>query len=98
MPTPAYAVLPLPRTPSEHTPTPAYSCLPLPKACEYIGIDSLSYEQPEETTQEELLELIGELNARRDVNGILVQLPVPGHIDEAERFKSWITPAGVQDT
>ena len=52
------------------------------KACEYIGIDSLSYEQPEETTQEELLELIGELNARRDVNGILVQLPVPGHIDE----------------
>ncbi len=52
------------------------------KACEYIGIDSLSYEQPEETTQEELLELIGELNARRDVNGILVQLTVPGHIDE----------------
>ena len=52
------------------------------KACEYIGIDSLYYEQPEETTQEELLELIGELNARRDVNGILVQLPVPGHIDE----------------
>lgn len=52
------------------------------KACEYIGIDSLSYGLPEETTQEELLELIGELNGRRDVNGILVQLPVPGHIDE----------------
>ena len=52
------------------------------KACEYIGIHSLSYEQPEQTTQEELLERIGELNARRDVNGILVQLPVPGHIDE----------------
>lgn len=52
------------------------------KACEYIGIDSLSYELPEETTQEELLELIGELNGRKDVNGILVQLPVPEHIDE----------------
>ena len=52
------------------------------KACEYIGIRSLSYELPEETTQEELLELIGELNGRKDVNGILVQLPVPEHIDE----------------
>lgn len=52
------------------------------KACEYIGIDSLSYELPEETTQEELLKLIGELNGREDVNGILVQLPVPEHIDE----------------
>lgn len=52
------------------------------KACEYIGIKSLSYQLPEETTQEELLELIGSLNAREDVNGILVQLPVPEHIDE----------------
>ena len=52
------------------------------KACEYIGIRSLSFELPEETTQEELLELIGELNGRKDVNGILVQLPVPEHIDE----------------
>lgn len=52
------------------------------KGCEYIGINSLSYELPEETTQEELLSLIGELNARKDVNGILVQLPLPGHIDE----------------
>lgn len=52
------------------------------KACEYIGIDSLSYELPEETTEEELLRLIEELNAREDVNGILVQLPVPKHIDE----------------
>ena len=54
------------------------------KACEYIGIKSLSYQLPEETTQEELLELIGSLNAREDVNGILVQLPVPEHIDEAK--------------
>lgn len=52
------------------------------KACAYIGIESLSYELPEEVTQEELLALIAQLNAREDVNGILVQLPVPKHIDE----------------
>lgn len=52
------------------------------KACEYIGIRSLSYELPEETTQEELIELIQKLNADTTVNGILVQLPVPKHIDE----------------
>lgn len=52
------------------------------KACAYIGIESLSYELAEETTQEELLVLIKELNERTDVNGILVQLPVPKQIDE----------------
>lgn len=52
------------------------------KACEYIGIRSLSYELPETTTEDELLKLIADLNARDDVNGILVQLPVPKHIDE----------------
>lgn len=52
------------------------------KACEYTGIRSLAYELPEETTQEELLALIGDLNGRKDVNGILVQLPLPGQIDE----------------
>lgn len=52
------------------------------KACEYIGIESLSYELPEETTQEELLALIDRLNQDDKVNGILVQLPVPKHIDE----------------
>lgn len=52
------------------------------KACEYVGIRSLSYELPEETTQEKLLELIEELNGREDVNGILVQLPLPKHMDE----------------
>ena len=52
------------------------------KACEYTGIRSLAYELPEETTQEELLALIGDLNGRRDVNGILVQLPLPGQLDE----------------
>lgn len=52
------------------------------KACAYIGIESLAYELPEETTQEELLALIAELNAKEDVNGILVQLPLPEQIDE----------------
>lgn len=52
------------------------------KACEYIGIRSLSFELPEETKEEELLELIEELNGREDVNGILVQLPLPPHMDE----------------
>ena len=52
------------------------------KACAYIGIDSLAYELPEETSQTELLALIGELNEKKEVNGILVQLPLPEHIDE----------------
>lgn len=52
------------------------------KACELVGIRSLSYELPEETTQEELLELIRELNERADVDGILLQLPLPKHMDE----------------
>lgn len=58
------------------------------KGCEYIGIGSLSFELPEETTQEELLALIGELNERADVNGILVQLPLPAHIDEDTVIKA----------
>lgn len=52
------------------------------KACEYIGIRSLSYELCEETTEEELLSLIEQLNKDVSVNGILVQLPVPKHINE----------------
>ena len=52
------------------------------KACEYIGIKSLSYELPEETTEEELLAIIDKLNADDSVNGILVQLPLPKQIDE----------------
>lgn len=51
-------------------------------ACAYIGIESVSYEIPEETTEEELLQLIDELNGREDINGILVQLPLPEHINE----------------
>lgn len=52
------------------------------KACEYIGIRSESYELPEETTQEELIKLIEKLNNDDRIHGILVQLPVPAHIDE----------------
>lgn len=61
------------------------------KACEYIGIRSLAYELPEETTEAELLELIEELNGRKDVNGILVQLPLPKHIEE-EKILNTISP------
>lgn len=57
-------------------------------ACEYIGIESLAYELPEETTQEELLSLIDRLNQDDHVNGILVQLPLPKAIDEDEVIKA----------
>lgn len=52
------------------------------KACEYIGIKSLSYELPEEATEQELLSIVEELNSRDDVDGILVQLPLPEHMNE----------------
>ncbi|MCM1045449.1 MAG: bifunctional methylenetetrahydrofolate dehydrogenase/methenyltetrahydrofolate cyclohydrolase FolD [Candidatus Gastranaerophilales bacterium] len=60
-------------------------------ACAYIGVRSLAYELPEETEEEKLLSLIGELNGRQDVNGILVQLPLPKHIDE-EKVLNAIDP------
>lgn len=53
------------------------------KDCEYIGIESLSYELPEETSEKELIGLIEKLNHDDHVNGILVQLPLPGHIRES---------------
>ena len=62
------------------------------KACEYVGFESLSYELKEDTTQEELLALIGELNEKKEVNGILVQLPLPAHINEDVIIKA-IIPA-----
>ena len=58
------------------------------KACEYIGIESLAYELPETTTEEELLNLVSKLNQNQEVNGILVQLPLPRHIDEDKVIKS----------
>ncbi|MCH5188046.1 MAG: bifunctional methylenetetrahydrofolate dehydrogenase/methenyltetrahydrofolate cyclohydrolase FolD [Oscillospiraceae bacterium] len=51
------------------------------KACEVCGIMSEEYALPTETTEEELMTLIGELNGREDIDGILVQLPLPKHID-----------------
>lgn len=62
------------------------------KACEFIGIRSLAFELPEETTELKLLNLIQQLNERTDVNGILVQLPLPKHIDEDKIIKA-INPA-----
>jgi methylenetetrahydrofolate dehydrogenase (NADP+)/methenyltetrahydrofolate cyclohydrolase len=61
------------------------------KACEEAGINSYSHVLPAETTQEELLALVGELNTDDRVNGLLVQLPLPGHIDE-ETVLEAITP------
>ncbi|MBR5479684.1 MAG: bifunctional methylenetetrahydrofolate dehydrogenase/methenyltetrahydrofolate cyclohydrolase FolD [Clostridia bacterium] len=52
------------------------------KACAECGIYSEEYALPEETTEEQLLTLVRELNERRDINGILVQLPLPKHISE----------------
>ena len=54
------------------------------KACEELGIRSLEYTLPADTTQEELLLLIDTLNTEDTVNGILCQLPLPPHIDETE--------------
>lgn len=61
------------------------------KACEYIGIKSLAYELPEATTEEELLSIIDKLNCDSNVHGILVQLPVPAHINE-DRIINAISP------
>ncbi len=52
------------------------------KACEEIGVYSREYALPQETTEAELLSLIDELNVDKKINGILVQLPLPKHINE----------------
>ena len=52
------------------------------KACEAVGFQSYEYALEESTTQEQLLDLVNVLNRDSRVNGILVQLPLPGHIDE----------------
>ena len=54
------------------------------KACEQVGFNSWVYELPESTTQDELNALIDELNADSLVHGILVQLPLPRHLDEEQ--------------
>ena len=52
------------------------------KACEQLGMASYKYALPENTTEEELLDLIKKLNNDKNVNGILCQLPLPRHLDE----------------
>lgn len=52
------------------------------KDCEEVGFNSIAYDLPAETSQEKLLSLIDELNEDPNVDGILVQLPVPDHIDD----------------
>lgn len=54
------------------------------KSCAEIGITSQSYDLPETTTEQALLELIEELNQDTEVDGILVQLPLPKHIDSTK--------------
>ena len=61
------------------------------KACAYIGIDSVSYELKEDTEEEELIQLIEKLNGTENVHGILVQLPLPAHINE-DRIIRTISP------
>ena len=61
------------------------------KACEYVGIESRSYELDEETTEEKLEALIRSLNADDTVHGILVQLPLPKHLNE-EKITGMISP------
>ena len=58
------------------------------KACAYIGIRSEAYELSERTTEEELLSLVERLNTDAAVNGILVQLPLPSHIDEEKVIRA----------
>jgi methylenetetrahydrofolate dehydrogenase (NADP+)/methenyltetrahydrofolate cyclohydrolase len=62
------------------------------RACEELGLRSVHGALPSETTTEELLELIAELNARDDVDGILVQLPLPAHMSESRVLEA-IDPA-----
>lgn len=54
------------------------------KACKEVGFESFLYHLPEATTQEELLNLVGQLNEDPNVHGILVQLPLPKHLNETE--------------
>ncbi|MGC8877922.1 MAG: bifunctional methylenetetrahydrofolate dehydrogenase/methenyltetrahydrofolate cyclohydrolase FolD [Anaerolineae bacterium] len=54
------------------------------KACAEVGITSFGYDLPENISQAELLQIVRDLNANPEVHGILVQLPLPAHIDEEE--------------
>ncbi|WP_445474388.1 bifunctional methylenetetrahydrofolate dehydrogenase/methenyltetrahydrofolate cyclohydrolase [Methanococcoides methylutens] len=62
------------------------------KACDRVGVYAEDHPLPESTTQEELLDLISTLNARDDIHGILLQLPLPKHLNEQEAMNA-IDPA-----
>lgn len=62
------------------------------KACERVGIFAEDQHLPEDITQEELLAVISSLNARKDIHGILLQLPLPSHLNEQEAMNA-IDPA-----
>jgi len=62
------------------------------RACEEVGIASIGRELPADTSAEELLAVVGELNADPSVSGIIVQLPLPGHLDAA-RATAAVDPA-----
>ena len=62
------------------------------KACEFIGIESFEFTLPEDSTEQQLLELVYKLNSDKQVNGILVQLPLPKHINE-ENIINAINPS-----
>jgi len=53
-------------------------------ACDQVGMQSFNYDLPETTSEKELIELVALLNKNPDVNGILVQLPLPDHINETK--------------
>lgn len=57
------------------------------KACDEIGIEFEEYILPEETSQDELLNLIEKLNNKTEINGILLQSPIPKHLDINEAFR-----------
>lgn len=57
------------------------------KACDYIGVEFEEHLLPEDTKQEELLNLIEELNNKKEINGILLQSPIPKHLDINEAFR-----------
>ena len=59
------------------------------KDCGECGIYSEEYAIPAQTSQRELLELVETLNVRENIDGILVQLPLPGHLDEREVVAGW---------
>lgn len=62
------------------------------RTCQALGLHSEKYELPADTTTEQLLELVGELNARNEIDGILIQLPLPPQI-EARRVLEAVDPA-----